>query len=390
MRFHLPQTSKRSGVLQICAGVLVRYSHQLCGQERSRKAGVPLIAYDRSGMALVLTLLAVSFLVAVTVQLGSSVNWQMHSAANQGKIVQLDAMLLSGLNLSRAALLADQQENDYDSSFDDWGEFEQDTLAALFSEGTLEIKVTDLSGLLQVNGLVLTDEEKKRREKEQGPGKKGKGKGTKKDPEKTQRDLWERFLKAGDFGLEDEDASVGLVDGLVDWLDKDDDEHENGAERGYYSSLHPPYIPANGPMLFPEELLLVKGWNKQILYGEKEHSGIIDYLTIAGQDGMININTAPVQVLKSLHPDMTEELAADLVDFRSEEENNDLLAQPDWYRQAGDFPGDITFEKELITTSSSSFLVTITARIDGLQRTGKGVIHRIENTEQTLLYWKVE
>ncbi|MBW2328912.1 MAG: type II secretion system minor pseudopilin GspK, partial [Deltaproteobacteria bacterium] len=350
---------------------------------RSRKAVLPLIVYDRSGMALVLTLLAVSFLVAVTVQLGTSVNWQMHSAANQGKIVQLDAMLLSGLNLARAALLADQQKNDYDSSFDDWGEFEQDTLAALFTEGTLEIKVTDLSGLLQVNGLVLTDEEKKRRQKEQIPGKKGKGKGAKKDPEKLQRDLWKRFLTSGNFVLDDEDAAAGLIDSLVDWLDTDDEEHDNGAERGYYSSRNPPYIPANGPILFLEELLLVKGWNKKNLYGEKEHSGIIDYLTIAGQDGMININTAPVQVLKSLHADMTEELAADLVDFRSEEENSDLLAQPGWYRQAGDFPGDITFEKELITTSSSSFLVTITARIDGLQHIGHGVVHRNENTEQT-------
>ena len=341
-------------------------------------------------MALVLTLLAVSFLVAVTVQLGSSVNRQMHSAANQGKIVQLDAMLLSGLNLARAALLADQQENDHDSSFDDWGEFEQDTLAAVFSEGTLGINVTDLSGLLQVNALVLTDEEKKRRKKEQGLTKKEKGKGAKKDPEKSQRDLWKRFLTSGNFVFEDEDAVASLVDSLVDWLDKDDEEHENGAERGYYSSRKPPYIPANGPILFLEELLLVKGWNEKVLYGEKEHSGIIDYLTIAGQKGMININTAPAPVLQALHADMTEELAADLVDFRSEEENRDLLAKPDWYRHTGDFPGDITFEKDLITTSSSYFLVTITARIDGLQRTGKGVVHRNENAEQTLLYWKVE
>ena len=357
---------------------------------RSRKAVLPMIAYDRSGMALVLTLLAVSFLVAVTVQLGTSVNWQMHAAANQGKIVQLDAMLLSGLNLARAALLADQQENDYDSSFDDWGEFEQETLAAVFSEGTLGIKVTDQSGLLQVNALVLTEEEKKRREKEQVAGKKDKGKGAEKDSEKLQRALWKRFLQSGDFVLEDEDAAVGLIDSLVDWLDEDDEEYENGAERGYYSSQDPSYIPANGPVMFLEELLLVKGWNKKLLYGEKEHSGIIDYLTIASQDGMININTAPAPVLQALHEDMTEELAADLVDFRSEEENSELLTQPDWYRQAGDFPGDITFEKELITTSSSSFLVTITARIDSLQRTGNGVVHRNENTEQTLLYWKVE
>ena len=345
---------------------------------------------DRSGMALVLTLLAVSFLVAVTVQLGSSVNRQMHSAANQGKIVQLDTMLLSGLNLARAALLSDQQENDYDSSFDDWGEFEQDTLAAVFSKGTLGINVTDLSGLLQVNALVLTDEEKKKRKKKQGPTKKGKKKGIKKDPEKIRRDLWKRFLTSGNFALEDEDDVAGLVDSLVDWLDKDDEEHENGAEREHYSARNPPYIPANGPILFLEEILLVKGWNKKVLYGGKERSGIIDYLTIAGQNGMININTAPAPVLQALHADMTEELTADLVDFRSEEENRDLLAKPDWYRQAGDFPGDITFDKDLITTISSFFLVTITAQIDGLQRTGKGVVHRNENTEQTLLYWKVE
>ena len=348
-------------------------------------------------MALVLTLLAVSFLVAVTVQLGTSVNWQMQAAANQGNIVQLDAMLLSGLNLARAALLADQQENDFDSGLDNWGEFEPDTLAAIFGTGSMEIKVTDLSGLLQVNALVLTDDEKKRRDKEEAaanrgkkPGDSGKGKQPKKDPEKVQRDLWKRFLLSENVGIEDEDAAADLVDSLVDWLDKDDDEHENGAERGYYSSLDPSYVSANRPIFFPEELLLVKGWNNKLLYGEKEHSGIIDYLTITGHDGKININTAPPQILQALSSEITEEFVADLVDFRNNKENRDRLAQPDWYRQVSGFPGDITFEKDMITTSSSYFLVTITARIDWLQRKGNGVIHRKDNNEQALLYWKVE
>ncbi|RWX45880.1 hypothetical protein H206_00719 [Candidatus Electrothrix aarhusensis] len=54
---------------------------------------------DRSGMALILTLLAVSFLVAITVRLSTSVNQQMQAAANQSTAVRLDAMLLSGLIL---------------------------------------------------------------------------------------------------------------------------------------------------------------------------------------------------------------------------------------------------------------------------------------------------
>jgi len=352
---------------------------------------------DCSGMALVLTLLAVSFLVAVTVQLGTSVNWQMQAAANQRNIVQLDAMLLSGLHLARAALLADQQENDFDSGLDSWGEFEPDTLAGIFTDGRMGINVTDLSGLLQVNALVLTKEEKDRRAKEEEAanrkkkaGARRKGKKPKKDPEKVQQDLWKRFLLSENVAVEDEDAAAGLVDSLADWLDEDDDERENGAELGYYNSLDPSYVPANRPIMFREELLLVKGWNKQLLYGGKERTGIIDYLTIAGQDGKININTAPAQVLQALSDAMTEEFVVDLIDFRNIKENRDRLAEPGWYRQVGGFPGDISFEKDLLTTSSSYFLVTITARIDRLQRTGNGVIHRKKNNEQELLYWKIE
>ena len=352
---------------------------------------------DCSGMALVLTLLTVSFLVAVTVQLGTSVNWQMQAAANQRNVVQLDAMLLSGLNLARAALLADQQENDFDSALDSWGSFDPETLSGIFGNGRMGITVTDLSGLLQVNALVLTDDEKKRRAREEQaadrvkkPKSRRQKKKPKKDPEKVQRELWKRFLLSENIGLEDEDAALSLVDSLADWLDKDDDERENGAEQGYYASLNPSYVPANGPIIFPEELLLVKGWNKTLLYGNKKHSGIIADLSIYGEDGKININTAPALVLQALSDAMTEEFIADLIEFRDNQDNRDLLAEAGWYRGVKGFPGDITFDKDMLTTKSSYFMVTITAEIDGLTRTGSGVIHRMDDFEQQLLYWKVE
>jgi general secretion pathway protein K len=344
-------------------------------------------------MALVLTLLAVSFLVAVTVQLATSVNWQMQAAANQGGVVQLDAMLFSGLNLARASLLADQEENDYDSTFDSWGEFDTEAIGSMFS-GTLTISVTDLSGLLQVNALVMSAGDRQKWQQENQGGRRQRGK-KKTDPEKLQRELWKRFLLLDRFGLEDEEKVAALVDSLVDWLDADDDERENGAEQGFYTSKDPPYAAANGSILFPEELLLVKEWDKKILYGsgktgDKEETGIIDYLTNGGQAGKININTAPALVLQALHPEMTEELAADLIDFRSDKDNEELLSRPDWYHQVSGFPGDINFDKDLITISSSWFRVTVTAEVNGLQRVGTGIINRQENQEQVLLYWKVE
>ncbi len=356
---------------------------------------------DQRGMALILTLLTISFLVAVTVHLGSTVNWQMQASANQKNIVQLDAMLLSGLNLARAALLADQQENEFDSGFDSWGEFDSEILAELFgSMGKVAVRVEDMSGLLQVNSLVLSEAEKKKREKEAKkkktpPGKKKK-KEKKKDLEKLQREMWKRFLlpdKGAVTSTEeerDEETVQALLDALADWLDEDDDERDNGVELSHYSSQKPSYAPANGPILFLEELLLIKDWDKKLLYGDKDKPGIIQYLTPGSSEGKININMAPAKVLQVLHEEMTEELAEDIIEFRQDEENEEALAEPTWYKKVNEFPGDIIFEEELVTISSNTFKIIVHAEIAGLRRTGEGIILRLDNQEQELVYWKVE
>ena len=344
------------------------------------------MAPDKKGMALVLTLLAVSFLVAVTVQLSTSVNWQLQASSQQGKTVQLDALLLSGLNLAQAALLADQRDNKADTLFDTWSTLKADSIANLVANGTLDIQITDLSGLLQINALVLSKAEKKRRAK----NKKTQGKKAQQKYEKLQRALWERFLLFEQFVPDNEDAVAELLDPLADWLDEDSQERDNGAEQPFYSGLSPAYVPANGPILFVEELLLIKGWNKNILYGDKQHSGIIDYLTVAGEEGKININTAPSLILQALHPDMTEALATSLIEFRSDENNKDKLKNVNWYKQVGGFPANIKFHADLITVSSNAFRITVTAKINNLQRSGTGVILRRDTQEQVLLYWKVQ
>jgi general secretion pathway protein K len=345
---------------------------------------------DRKGMALVLTLLAVSFMVAVTVQLGSSVNWQMQAAANQGNLVQLDSMLLSGLHVAQAALLADQRDNQHDSAFDRWGTFDAEALAALFPGGTLDIQISDVSGLLQINALVLTPEEKKQQEQQ---NKKSKG-GQKQDKEKARRELWQRLLK-NTAGMEDEEEIASLLDCLSDWIDKDEDERENGAESGYYSGQSPSYAAANRPIMLTDELLLVKGWRGKGEEGNKQKTenkvaAVMEYLTAAGRDGKINLNTAPAPVLLALHEEMTDELAATLIEFRQDEDNKDKLGQPDWYKQVPGFPGDIVFDQNLITVNSSWFKVTVNAEFKGLRRTGQGLLHRLANQEQELLWWKAE
>ncbi len=339
-------------------------------------------------MALLMTLAAISFLAAITVGLATSVNWQIQASTGQKETVRLHAAVLSGLSLVRASLYGDQQKQKFDTLLDGWNTLDMKIVNKLFAGDKVSITVRDMSGRIQVNRLVLSDEEKKKLQKDRLRGRREGGK-KQGDPEKQQRELWKRFLLSGKFAVEGEDEAIALIDALSDWLDNDDLARDHGAETGYYQSLKNPYICRNGPLRYPEELLLVKGFSRKIVYGDKEHEGIIDYLTIYGQDGKININTALPLILQALAPGMNDEMAGQLVEFREEKDNLNALENPQWYRQAGDFPGDLVFDKEMITTVSSYFFLKITIENNGFQQTGEGFLYRDPKTrEQDLLSWK--
>jgi len=358
---------------------------------------------NSSGMALLITLAAISFLVALTVQLATSVNWQVHASVNQKEAVRLDSALYSGLSLVRASLYGDQQPTgqdkqpqEFDSLQDGWNTLDKEKMGELVGGDGVSITVRDLTGRIQINRLVLSEEEKKeiqqqQQEQQRQEQQQGRQPRQLQDPEKLQRGMWERFLLSGKFTVKDKDEATALIDALSDWIDADDQERDHGVENGYYQSLETPYLCRNGPLQYPEELLLVKGFSRKLVYGDKEHQGILQYLTIYGADGKININTAPAPVLKALAEGISDEMVDMLIEFRDDQENLDALADPGWYQQVTDFPDDIVIDEGMTTTKSSYFSCTITAGRDGLQETGNGFMYRDPKTqEQTLLSWKVE
>lgn len=97
-----------------------------------------------------------------------------------------------------------------------------------------------------------------------------------------------------------------IVDSIIDWRDPDNLHHLNGAEEDYYRSLPEPYSSKDGNFDTVEELLLVKGMTPEIFYGsvgkEEEDSfkGVSQFLTVKGF-GLININTAPREVLEAVY-----------------------------------------------------------------------------------------
>jgi general secretion pathway protein K len=322
-------------------------------------------AGNESGLALVLTLLTISFLVAVTVQLMITTDRQIAVSTAQREQVRLDGMVLAGLNLARAALAADQKENTYESPHDVWATLDPDRLATVSGDVTLTVAVSDLSGRLQVNAL---------------------GSGSK----EAYRQIWLRLLLSGRFAVAGADEAEDLLDAIGDWIDQDDEERHGGAEESYYRGRTPSYSCRNGPFVTLEELLLVKGMTPELLFGDAEHEGLVESITVMGDNGAINLNTAPLPVLQALSPEMTPKLAQELIDFREDRRHATLLSSPGWYREVNGFPISIEFSNDLLVVGGNSFEVRSTATVHQYSRTGTGILLRDKEQRQTLLLWKME
>ena len=58
-----------------------------------------------------------------------------------------------------------------------------------------------------------------------------------------------------------------IADAILDWIDPDSTPRALGAENDYYRELEVPYGPRNGLPQCPEELLLVRGVTRELLFG---------------------------------------------------------------------------------------------------------------------------
>ncbi len=77
-----------------------------------------------------------------------------------------------------------------------------------------------------------------------------------------------------------------VVEAIVDWRDENDNSGPGGAEGGYYLNLPYPYNIRNGPLKTIRELLLVKGVESELFYGEDTNfNNKLDYNE---RDGQVN------------------------------------------------------------------------------------------------------
>lgn len=166
--------------------------------------------------------------------------------------------------------------------------------------------------------------------------------------------LLKGILKQG--GLTAEEAEQ-LGDAILDWRDEDDIPRRNGAEAPDYAGLPEPLRPRNGRLASLEELRYVRGVTPVLYAGL--FSGAF---TVFGGGPQVNVNAAPVEVLRML-PGFTPESAARVVQ-RREESPFRSIAELSLFLGGEGVRGELL--PHLTTVSSSRFYtITSTGRAGG-------------------------
>ncbi|MBN2163426.1 MAG: general secretion pathway protein GspK [Pontiellaceae bacterium] len=115
------------------------------------------------------------------------------------------------------------------------------------------------------------------------------------------RQQWTEIFEMANVPSTDWDA---MVDCLEDWIDENDTHGLNGAESDDPFYEDQGYPVKNGALDSVEELLMIKNWGPEILYGRPADEdndaiyGIADILTVWG-DGKVNLNSASTNLLLS-------------------------------------------------------------------------------------------
>jgi len=232
----------------------------------------------QTGAALVTALLIVALITISVTTMTSQQQLSMQRASNRQVQTQMVNLVGAGEKFAMAVLRRDRtvgERNNSDSTQDFWAQ----SLPPVPVDGaTVEGCVIDLQGKFNLNNLVNEE-------------------GTTEALEFEQLKL---LLAA--LAIDTQKAEP-----ILDWIDPNIDvTGSTGAEDDFYTGQTPAYRAANGPMVSPTELLLVKGFRVVDEGGLDDYDTLLPHIATLPYGTSVNVNTASSAVLSSLAEYMSE------------------------------------------------------------------------------------
>ncbi len=286
-----------------------------------------------SGFALILTLVITALMVAIVVEMVHQVSVDVSLSRSFRDGQQASILAESGVTGGKKLLQMSVVGKDYISLSDIWAK----PLKLEDEIGSLVITITDESGKVYINNIVTTG-------------------GTDQAQNMASVKLLGKRFKTPDAAW---DALAGWINSNYKW---------GGATEAlnYYRANG--YNPRNGKLPTLNELTLIKGFTPELV------SKMTPYITAYSPTGdicLVNINTAPPEVLAALDSRIDDRLAARIVSER--------LVGP--FKATGELSGRVPGMEAIgpsligrIAVKSSLFRITSVAKVKEAVRTVETVV----------------
>jgi general secretion pathway protein K len=308
---------------------------------------------DERGIALLLTLLVLTLLVALILEFDAEARREYRDAAAFRDNFKATVLARAAVQAARGVLQQDILKEkltgqSFDAPTDLWA---MPIKNYTIGDGLLNAQIEDELGKLNLNDLGIAGEA---------------------NAKATTVKKFKRLFELVQ-------VNPDLVDAIVDWVDDNEVQEPVGAESLYYQAQRPSYKAANTHLQTLLELRLIKGITPDMI---EKLSPVVTVFPIEGGK-MVNINTAGPLVLQALDPRITQGMAADIIQARPFKTKVDL----DRVGSAEEIGKQIRNQYDI---KSDLFSARMTVSVNEVTRNAVVVLQRDSGTGvSTVQYYRV-
>ncbi|MGE5285500.1 MAG: type II secretion system minor pseudopilin GspK [Actinomycetota bacterium] len=313
---------------------------------------------NERGIALLVTLLILVLILALAYEVFRTGAQSAQTGAYGRDSIRCILLAEAGTGAARIALRLDARDNQYDTLDEYWS---RAALPITLGDGEVQVTIEDEERKIDLNRLMLPN----------GIA-----------PDERRLAVFQRLLDI--LGID-----RAVADAVVDWLDNDENPRVGGAESSYYLGLPSPYHAKNDLFDTVGELRLVRGVTDEV------YEKLRPFVTVSSS-GMVNINTAPKEVLMSLSAgtDLAEggaidsKTADEIIEYRKDHP----FTAVSQIGNVSPFLRDLftrTLIRNLVDIRSAYFHVRSSGNIGGTVRTIDAIGIRSGNEVQWR-FWRIE
>lgn len=172
-----------------------------------------------------------------------------------------------------------------------------------------------------------------------------------------------------------------VINNIKDWVDADTESSNGGAENQYYQNLGSNEIPPNRSFRTLEELRMVSGVTEEFF---QEIKG---FVTVYGSKS-INPNTAPVELIKAIHPTITEEVIAKFNERRNDPEQGPFQDEKDFWGFLNSVGAQIDEPTQkatpIIVERTLNFKITSSSQVGTASKTIEAIVYDLSGTAEAV------